>query len=84
MPAEVVFFCHRDIGFVFHYEVYPPRFKGAENCDWMMSRFGLCREIISEELSMLSILETVSNIVGVWPLIVVYLKEAGKGLTATA
>ena len=54
------------------------RLKDAEHCDWMMSRSNLCRAIITGELSMPSLVEVVSNIVGVWPLIVVYLKEAGR------
>ena len=54
------------------------RLKGAEHCDWMMSRSSLRRAIITGELSMPSLVEVVSNIVGVWPLIVVYLKETGR------
>ena len=53
------------------------RLKGAEHRDWMMSRSSLSRAIITGELSMPSLVEVVSNIVGVWPLIVVYLKETG-------
>ena len=48
--------------------------KGAEHRDWMLSRSSLRRAIITGELSMPSHVEVVSNIVGVWPLIVVYLK----------
>ena len=54
------------------------RLKGAENRDWMMSRTSLRRAIITGELSMPSLVEVVSNIVGVWPLIVVYLKDTGR------
>ena len=54
------------------------RLKGAEHRDWMMSRTYLRRAIITGELSMPSLVEVVSNIVGVWPLIVVYLKETGR------
>ena len=54
------------------------RLKGAEHRDWMMSRSSLRRAIITGELSMPSLVEVVSNIVGVWPLIVVYLKETGR------
>ena len=54
------------------------RLKGAEHRDWMMSRSGLCRAIITGELSMPCLVEVISNIVGVWPLIVVYLKETGR------
>ena len=52
--------------------------KGAEHCDWMMSRSSLRRAIITRELSVPSLVEVVSNIVGVWPLIVIYLKETGR------
>ena len=54
------------------------RLKGAEHRDWMMSRSILRRAIITGELSMLFLVEVVSNIMGVWPLIVVYLKETGQ------
>ena len=54
------------------------RLKGAEHCDWMISRSSLRHAIITGELSMPSQVEVVSNIVGVWPLIVVYLTETGR------
>ena len=54
------------------------RLKGAEHRDWMMSLSGLLRAITTVELSMPSLLEVVSNIIGVWPLIVVYLRETGR------
>ena len=47
------------------------RLKGAEHRDWIMSRSSLRRAIITGELSMPSLVEVVSNIGGVWPLIVV-------------
>ena len=54
------------------------RLKGAEHRDWMMSRSSFRRAIIHGELSMPLLVEVVSNIVGVWPFIVVYLKETGR------
>ena len=54
------------------------RLKGAEHRDWMMSRSSLRHAIITGELSMPSLVEVVKNFVGVWPLIVVYLKETGR------
>ena len=54
------------------------RLKGAEHRDWMMSRSNLRRAIITGELSMPSLVEVVSNIVGLWPPIVVYLKGTGR------
>ena len=59
-------------------EFFVTRLKGAEHCDWMMSRSSLRRAIITGELLMPSFVEVVSNIMGVWPLIVVYLKETGR------
>ena len=52
-------------------EVIVTPLKGLEHCDWMSSISGLRRAIITGELSMPSLLEVVSNIVGVWPLIVI-------------
>ena len=52
--------------------------KGAEHRDWMMSRSSLRHAIITGELSMPSLVEAVNNIVVVWPLIVVFLKETGR------
>ena len=54
------------------------RLKGPEHRDWMMSRSSIRRAIITGELSMPSLVGVVSNIVGVWPLIVLYLKETGR------
>ena len=54
------------------------RLKGAEHRDWTMSRSSHRRAIITGELLMPSLVEVFSNIVGVWPLIVVYFKETGR------
>ena len=54
------------------------RLKGADHRDWMTSRSSLRHAIITGELSVSSLVKVVSNIVGVWPLIVVYLKESGR------
>ena len=54
------------------------RLKGAEHRGWMMSRSSLLHAIMTGELSMPSLVEVVSNIVGLWPLIVVHLKETGR------
>ena len=54
------------------------RLKGAVHRDWMQTRPALRKAIETGELSMPSLLEVVSNIVGVWPLIVSYLKVTGK------
>ena len=54
------------------------RLKGAQHRDWMMSRPSLRHATITGELSMPAPVEIVSNIVGVWPLIVVYHKETGR------
>ena len=54
------------------------RLKGAESRDWMASRPALRKAIITHDLSMPEIVDVVANIVGVWPLIVSYLKETGR------
>ena len=54
------------------------RLKSAEQRDWMISRFSLRHAIITGELSMPSLVESVSNIVEVWLLILVYIKETGR------
>ena len=54
------------------------RLKGAETRDWMASRPALRKAIITNDLSMPGLVDVVANIVGVWPLIVSYLKETGR------
>ena len=54
------------------------RLKGAETRDWMASRPALLKAIITHDLSMPELVDVVANIVGVWPLIVSYLKETGR------
>ena len=54
------------------------RLKGAETRDWMASRPALRKAIITNDLSMPGQVEVVANNVGVWPLIVSYLKETGR------
>ena len=53
------------------------RLKGAETRDWMASRPALRKAIVTNHLSMPGLVDVVENIVGVWPLIVSYLKETG-------
>ena len=54
------------------------RLKGAEQRDWMQSRQSLRMAIEAGDLSLPGLLDGVSNIIGVWPLIVSCLKETGK------
>ena len=54
------------------------RLKGADYRDWMASRPALRKAIIMNDLSMPGLVDVVANIVGVWPLIVLYLKETGR------
>ena len=54
------------------------RLKGAEHRDWMHSRQSLRRAIETGDLSLPGLVDVVSNIIGVWPLIVAYLKETGR------
>ena len=52
--------------------------KGAETRDWMQSCPALRKAIITNDLSMPGLVDVVANIVGIWPLIVSYLKETGR------
>ena len=54
------------------------RLKGAETRDWMSSRPALKEAILTNGLSMPHHVDVVANIIGVWPLIVSYLKETGR------
>ena len=54
------------------------RLKGAESRDWMASRPALKKAILTGRLAMPELLDVVANIVGVWPLIVAFLKETGR------
>ena len=54
------------------------RLKGAGARAWMASRPALRKAIITNELSLPGLVDVVANIVGVWPLIVSYLKETGR------
>ena len=54
------------------------RLKGAEAHDWMSSRPALKKAILTKDLSMPHIIDVVANIIGVWPLIVSYLKQTGR------
>ena len=52
--------------------------KGAETRDWLSSRPALKKAILTNDLSMPHLVGVVANIIGVWPLIVSYLKETGR------
>ena len=54
------------------------RLKGAETCDWISSRPALKKANPTNDLSMPHFVDVVANIIGVWPLIVSYLKETGR------
>ena len=54
------------------------RLKGAEHRDWMQSRQSLRMAIETGNLSLPGLPDVVSNIIGVWPLIVSYLKKTGR------
>ena len=54
------------------------RLKGAESRDWMASRPALKKAISTSSLVMRDLVDVVANIVGVWPLIVAFLKETGR------
>ena len=54
------------------------RSKGAETRDWMSSRLALKKASLTNDLSMPHLVDVVANIIGVWRLIVSYLKETGR------
>ena len=54
------------------------RLKGAETRDWISTRPALKKAILTKVLSMPHPVDVVANIIGVWPLIVSYLKEMGR------
>ena len=58
-------------------EFVATRLKGAEHCDWMQSRQSFWMAIEKGNLSLPGLMDIISNFMGVWPLIVCYLKEAG-------
>ena len=51
--------------------------KGAGTRDWMSCRPALKKAILTNDLIMPHLVDGVANIIGVWPLIVYYLKEMG-------
>ena len=53
------------------------RLKSAQKRDWMSSHFALRKAILTNDLGMLHLVDLVANILGLWPLIVPYLKETG-------
>ena len=54
------------------------RLKGSETKYWMASRPALRKAIIMSGLSMPGLVDVVANIVGLWPLVVLYLKKTGR------
>ena len=54
------------------------RLKSAETRDWISSRPALKKAILTNDLSMSHLVDVLANIIGVWPLIVSYLKETGR------
>ena len=54
------------------------RLKCAETRDWISSRPALKKAILTNDLSMPHLVDVVASIIGVWPLIVFYLKKTGR------
>ena len=54
------------------------RFKGAESWDWMRFHPALREFIITNDLFVPRLVDVVANIVGIWPLVVSYLKDTGR------
>ena len=59
-------------------ELIVNRLKGTETRDWMSSRPALKKAILTNDLSMPHLVDVVANIIGVWPMVVSYLKETGR------
>ena len=59
-------------------ELIVTRWKGAEHRDWMQTRQSFRMAIETSGLSLLGLLDVVSYFIGMWPLILSYLKETGK------
>ena len=78
MPAKSISSVFWYVDPFFKTEFIVSRLKGAEHRDWMMLPSGIRRAIVTGQLSKPSLLEVVSMIVGVRPVIVVYLKRTGK------
>ena len=54
------------------------RLKGAETRNWMSSRPALKKASLTNDLSMPDLVDVVAKVIGVWPLIVSYLKATGR------
>ena len=52
--------------------------KGAKTGDWMSPRPALRKTILTNDLGMPHLVDIVANIIGVWRLILSYLKETGQ------
>ena len=72
-------FGNRDPFSVTHFFVHC--LNGAKHRDWLTSQSILRRTLTKIELQMPSLVLGVANNVGMWPLIVSYLKEIGKNVT---
>ena len=59
-------------------ELIVNRPEGAETRDWMSSCPAPRKAILTNDLGMPHLVDIVANIVGLWPLIVSYLKETGR------
>ena len=59
-------------------EVFVIHLKGAESRDWMAACRALRKAITKNDLSMPGLVDVVASIVGVWSLVVSYLKETGR------
>ena len=59
-------------------EFFVNQLKGAEARDWMSSRPALKKAMLANDLGMPHLVDVVANNIGVWPLIVSYLKDTGR------
>ena len=58
------------------------RFKGAEHRDWMQSWQSFRMAMEAGDLSLPGLSDVISDIIGVWPHIVFYLKETERRTAA--
>ena len=63
-------------------ELIVNRLKSAETRDWMSARPALKKAMLTNDLGMPRLVDVVANIIGVWPLIVSYLKETDAKMMA--
>ena len=78
LPATDWVKCVSHSGHLLHDRVHREKAQRAESRDWMVSPPAVKKAIRSSTLGMPELADVVANIVGMWPLIVLDLKETGR------